>query len=377
MSRNRREGLGRKNARGCPERASGAGPGASASRDSDEPVSRVAGERDGLRLRKREKPFGENRRARTRNDESTARVTESRRSNARITAPPPRLARAFFAISSQVPSTLLRVTPSQRSRARARVTSARPTCRARPPSSAARWGSPCRCTSTPCASSRSCAVRPPPPLARRPSRIPRAPLAPRRGEFLTRAPIRPFRVCSPPRARRAASRSSARDAFVRATPGPRRPARRPADLARRAAPLTPRPAPHIIVSCLLFPNTTRRPLGARLLGGRGRRGGELERGVGGETSRGGGRAQRGEASDEREVHGVHRQGQVRRGPRASASPGGETATGRKAATFKGTSPRDGEASNRHEAASRRRAGVRVGRKRARAAARCNCNAKER
>ena len=27
---------------------------------------------------------------------------------------------------------------------------------------------------------------PPPPLARRPSRIPRAPLAPRRGEFLTR-----------------------------------------------------------------------------------------------------------------------------------------------------------------------------------------------
>jgi len=214
-----------------------------------------------------------------------------------------------------------------------------------------------------------------PPLARRPSRIPRAPLAPRK--FLTRAPIRPFRVCSPPRARRAASRSSARDAFVRATPGPRRPARRPADLARRAAPLTPRPAPHIIVSCLLFPNTTRRPLGARLLGGRGRRGGELERGVGGETSRGGGRAQRGEASDEREVHGVHRQGQMRRGPRASASPGVETATERKAATFKGTSPRDGEASNRHEAASRRRAGVRVGRKRARAAARCNCNAKER
>jgi len=99
-----------------------------------------------------------------------------------------------------------------------------------------------------------------PPLARRPSRIPRAPLAPRK--FLTRAPIRPFRVCSPPRARRAASRSSARDAFVRATPGPRRPARRLADLARRAAPLTPRPAPHIIVSCLLFPQHNAQTLGS-------------------------------------------------------------------------------------------------------------------
>ena len=373
MSRNRREGLGRKNARGCPERASGAGPSASASRDSDEPVSRVAGERDGLRLRKREKPLGENRRARTRNDESTARVTESRRSNAR-TAPPPRacLLRHQQPGSQHAPT---RDTVTTIPRARS--------CHVRAPDMPG--------TATLVGGSLGFAMQmyinalrklpllrsASPPLARRPSRIPRAPLAPRRGEFLTRAPIRPFRVCSPPRARRAASRSSARDAFVRATPGPRRPARRPADLARRAAPLTPRPAPHIIVSCLLFPNTTRRPLGARLLGGRGRRGGELERGVGGETSRGGGRAQRGEASDEREVHGVHRQGQVRRGPRASASPGGETATERKAATFKGTSPRDGEASNGREAASRRRAGVRVGRKRARAAARCNCNAKER
>lgn len=153
----------------------------------------------------------------------------------RTRAPRPRLARAFFAISSLVPSTLLRVTPSQRSRARARVTLARPTCRARPPSSAARWGSPCRCTSTPCASSRSCAVRPPPPPRPPPVTDPPRPARPTpggvfdaRGRSARLGFAPPPALVVPRRVRPRATRSFAR---------------RPTRDARRGAPPTSRAAP--------------------------------------------------------------------------------------------------------------------------------------
>ena len=213
MSRNRREGLARlrKNARGAVHE-----------RPEPDRARRRAGIRrahpslasrgDDVRSNdSRNAPAG-NRRAEP-GTTSHHRASPSRVDRTR--APRPRLARAFFAISSQVPSTLLRVTPSQRSRARARVTSARPTCRARPPSSAARWGSPCRCTSTPCASSPLLRSASPPPARRRaaaPSRSSHA------GASIDARADPEVERFEHPDANVEPRRTSARDAFVRARP---------------------------------------------------------------------------------------------------------------------------------------------------------------